>query len=168
MSSGLITPVNAPSLNPVSTKSAKNAYRNVNDNPGPSLTSIKEMPSSFLTSSINILNTPKKPKFQFRSPKLCRHQNIYATPFYHQISILLIRTFIILWRDRSLSAIRFAISFVTAFLIGWLYYGIGNDAGNALNNFRYCFYSIMFIMFTAFSSILVKCKRQTLVNSSNT
>ncbi|KAL9923077.1 ATP-binding cassette subfamily G member 4 isoform 1-T2 [Glossina fuscipes fuscipes] len=156
MSSGLITPVNAPSLNAVPARSAKNAYRNVNDNPGPSLTSIKETPTNFITNSINILNTAKKPKFQFHSPKLCRHQNIYATPFYHQISILLIRTFIILWRDRSLSAIRFAISFVTAVLIGWLYYGIGNDAGNALNNFRYCFYSIMFIMFTAFSSILVK------------
>uniref|UniRef100_A0A1A9WZY3 ABC transporter domain-containing protein n=1 Tax=Glossina brevipalpis TaxID=37001 RepID=A0A1A9WZY3_9MUSC len=151
MISGLITPVNAPSLNAVSVKSMRNAGAT------PSLISIKEIPTNFLTKPTNVLNiATEKPKFQFHSPNLCGQQNIYATPFYHQINILLIRTFTILWRDRSLSAIRIIISLVTAFLIGWLYYGIGNDAGNALNNFRYCFYSIMFIMFTAFSSILVK------------
>ncbi|XP_073827153.1 ATP-binding cassette sub-family G member 1 [Musca autumnalis] len=89
-------------------------------------------------------------------PNLCKSENIYATPFYRQLGILLLRTFLILWRDKSLTLIRFIIHMVTALLIGFLYFGIGNEAENALNNFRYCFYSIMFIMYSAFSSILVK------------
>lgn len=87
-----------------------------------------------------------------------RSSNVYGTPFYRQLSILLLRTFLILWRDKSLTFIRFGTNLATAFIIGFLYYNIGNDAGNVLNSFRYCFYSIMFIMYTAFSSILVKCK----------
>ncbi|XP_075151194.1 ATP-binding cassette sub-family G member 1-like [Haematobia irritans] len=93
-----------------------------------------------------------------QSKGLCKSENIYATPFYRQLGILLLRTFLILWRDKSLTLMRFIIHLVTALLIGFLYYGIGNEAENALNNFRYCFYSIMFIMYSAFSSILVKCK----------
>lgn len=47
---------------------------------------------------------------------------------------------------------RLAIHLVVATLIGTLYVGIGNDASNVFNNFRYIFFSIMFLMFTAFSS----------------
>lgn len=93
-----------------------------------------------------------------QQPNMCKRENIYATPFYRQLGILLLRTFLILWRDKSLTLMRFLIHLVTALMIGFIYYGIGNEAENALNNFRYCFYSIMFIMYSAFSSILVKCK----------
>lgn len=95
---------------------------------------------------------------RFQGCRQTAGNKVYGTPFHRQLRILLLRTFLLLWRDKSLTCIRFGTNLVTAFIIGFLYYNIGNDAGNALNSFRYCFYSIMFIMYTAFSSILVKCK----------
>lgn len=126
------------------------------------LTPIKEV-GSRLGDSRGILDEPSTADDsgccqQMESPKLCKRENIYATPFYRQLSILLVRTFLILWRDKSLTTLRFVIHLITAIMIGSIYYGIGNEAENAFNNFRYCFYSIMFIMYSAFSSILVKCK----------
>jgi ATP-binding cassette subfamily G (WHITE) protein 1 len=67
-------------------------------------------------------------------------------------------------RDRSMTAIRFMIHFLVAGLIGVMYIGIGNDASHAYNNFKYIFFSIMFLMFTAFSSTQMTCKRKNLMN----
>ncbi|XP_067625363.1 ABC transporter G family member 18 [Eurosta solidaginis] len=97
---------------------------------------------------------PRKPNVQLVTGHLCKRENVYATPFYRQLSILLTRSFLILWRDSSLTTLRFSIHFGVALLIGFLYYGIGNDAANAMNIFRYAFYTVMFISFCAFSSIL--------------
>ncbi|XP_017117022.2 ABC transporter G family member 2 [Drosophila elegans] len=97
-----------------------------------------------------------RPALELDPSHLCKQQNIYATPFYRQLSILLLRTFLLIWRDSSLTTMRFAIHLVTGLLIGTLYFGIGNDAAHTLNIFRYLFYTIMFIMYCAFSGILVK------------
>ncbi|XP_055917419.1 ATP-binding cassette sub-family G member 1 [Eupeodes corollae] len=97
-------------------------------------------------------STPKK---TLDANMICTGENFYAAPFYLQILILLERTFLILWRDKGLTLMRIVIHLIMATLVGILYYGIGNDAGNALNNFRYIFYTLMFVMYTAFSSILV-------------
>nr|XP_014086513.2 ABC transporter G family member 6 [Bactrocera oleae] len=99
---------------------------------------------------------PRKSRISIDTGHLCKSDNIYATPFYRQLAILLTRTFLLLWRDKSLTTLRFSIHFGVALLIGFLYYDIGNDAANAMNIFRYTFYTIMFIMFCAFSSILTK------------
>ncbi|XP_055839893.1 ATP-binding cassette sub-family G member 1 isoform X8 [Episyrphus balteatus] len=95
------------------------------------------------------------PKNTITAHKLCKRENVYATPFYLQTIILLERTFLILWRDKGLTLLRIVVHLIMAALVGILYYGIGNDAGNALNNFRYIFYTLMFVMYTSFSSILV-------------
>ncbi|XP_037820739.1 ATP-binding cassette sub-family G member 1 [Lucilia sericata] len=173
MAAGLMTPVMAPIFTPAcnsnNSSPAPNGhcptatYPNHSNHYTKPLTPIKEM-SSRIGNSKGILNESNDNSTtddtgcckQLESPKLCKSENIYATPFYRQLGILLLRTFLILWRDKSLTTIRFIIHLVTALLIGCLYYGIGNQAENALNNFRYCFYSIMFIMYSAFSSILVK------------
>ncbi|XP_061389329.1 ATP-binding cassette sub-family G member 1 [Musca vetustissima] len=159
MASGLMTPVTAPVL---PTPTTTTTTSGTNNKP---LTPIKEM-ASRLGDSHGLLSDNTKdldsssaengccPAQQ--QPNLCKSENIYATPFYRQLGILLLRTFLILWRDKSLTLIRFVIHLITALMIGFIYYGIGNEAENALNNFRYCFYSIMFIMYSAFSSILVK------------
>lgn len=96
-----------------------------------------------------------KPKNSSDTHKVCKPDKFYATPFYLQTLILLERTFLILWRDKGLTCMRIVIHLIMASLVGILYYGIGNDAGNALNIFRYIFYTLMFVMYTAFSSILV-------------
>lgn len=175
MASGLMTPVTAPLLSPPISAAPNNKYQryssNSNNKP---LTPIKEMCSRIGDShgiledvavnrhSSDIVNsstkTKSKPKIQLETPNLCKSENIYATPFYRQLSILLVRTFLILWRDKSLSLMRLVIHLITALMIGSIYYGIGDTAENVLNSFRYCFYSIMFIMYCAFSAILVKCE----------
>ncbi|KAH8334413.1 hypothetical protein KR059_009954 [Drosophila kikkawai] len=97
-----------------------------------------------------------KPALELDPSHLCNRENIYATPFYRQLSILLLRTFLLIWRDSSLTTMRFAIHIITGLLIGTLYFGIGNDGAQTLNIFRYIFYTIMFVMYCAFSGILVK------------
>lgn len=101
---------------------------------------------------------PSMPSLDLDPAQLCKRENVYATPFYRQLSILLVRTFLLIWRDSSLTTMRFSIHIATGILIGFLYFGIGNDAYNSKNIFNYIFYTIMFIMYCAFSGILVKCK----------
>lgn len=143
---GIITPVKAPQL------VAHSGYH-------PPLSPLIESSSSPI-SPIDI--SYKKPKtkisLQIDTSRWCRKSETYATSFCRQLSLLLMRAFLILWRDRSLTAMRLLIHFVVAMLIGILYLGIGNDASNVFNNFRYIFFSIMFLMFTAFSSITLACK----------
>ncbi|XP_036327728.1 ATP-binding cassette sub-family G member 1 isoform X2 [Rhagoletis pomonella] len=110
----------------------------------------------YRSKSDNRLTKPKKPKMSIDTGHLCQSENVYSTPFFRQLGILLVRTFLLIWRDSSLTTMRFAIHFAASLLIGLLYYDIGNDAANAINVFRYAFYTIMFIMFCAFSSILTK------------
>lgn len=53
---------------------------------------------------------------------------------------------------------RFIIHCTMAPLIGLLYFGIGDEAEHVRDNLNYVFYSIMFLMFTAFSAMSVACK----------
>lgn len=88
----------------------------------------------------------------------CRNGDQYATSFGRQLSLLVVRTFLNMWRDRSLTAMRLFVHCCIALLIGTMYVGIGNDAANVFNIFRYVFFSIMFTMFTAFSAMTLVCK----------
>lgn len=80
------------------------------------------------------------------------------TSFYFQLYVLLKRTFLILSRDPTLTYSRLGVHFLIAIFIGILYFGIGEDASNVLNNFNYLFFSAMFLMYTAFSCVTITCK----------
>ncbi|XP_022228236.2 ATP-binding cassette sub-family G member 1 [Drosophila obscura] len=164
MAAGLITPVTAP----VMVTSGLPAHYHQSNNFKP-LTPIKELSSRVWDSQTPGIgsksggscckpkkNKKTKPALELDPSHLCNRDNIYATPFYRQLSILLLRAFLLIWRDSSLTTMRFAIHLITGLMIGALYFGIGNDAANTLNIFRYVFYTIMFIMYCAFSGILVK------------
>uniref|UniRef100_A0A182JLA7 Uncharacterized protein n=1 Tax=Anopheles atroparvus TaxID=41427 RepID=A0A182JLA7_ANOAO len=101
------------------------------------------------------LAKPKKlaKKLSFNPEKWCGRDEVYTTSFCRQFYLLLLRTFLILSRDRSLMTMRFVIHAIIAPLIGLLYFGIGNQAAQIFNNYNYVFFSIMFLMFTAFSSM---------------
>ncbi|KAJ8922887.1 hypothetical protein NQ315_007922 [Exocentrus adspersus] len=60
----------------------------------------------------------------------------YPTSFCNQFCVLLKRTFLILTRDRTLAYAR-----------------LGEDASNVLNNFNFMFFSVMFLMLTAFNCV---------------
>lgn len=133
MSNGLITPVRAPSIG----HSSK-----VPQTPVMELMQLK----------------PKKAGLKINPSKCCKRDDRYPTTFLRQFYIILLRSFLILWRDRSLTAMRVCIHLFVAPIIGLLYFGIGNDGYHTYNNYKYAFFSIMFLMYTAFSSIILVCK----------
>lgn len=136
MQAGLVTPVKAPLLTP---------------KPMPSLSPLAE--TAMLKMKPKIRDTLK-----IDTAKLCQDNGTYATSFCRQLFVLIARTFLLLWRDPALTFWRIVIHLTIGLLIGTLYYGIGNDANMIFNNFRYIFLSIMFLMYTAYSSLTVRCK----------
>lgn len=135
MQTGLVTPVKAPIL---ITK------------PSPSLSPLAE------TAMLKM--KPKIRTLQIDTANLCVDNGTYATSFCRQLIVLIARSFLLLWRDPSLTFWRVIIHLTIALLIGTLYYDIGNDANMIFNNFRYVFLSIMFLMYTAYSSLTIRCK----------
>lgn len=101
--------------------------------------------------------SPLLPKIDTADSHLCSNEG-YASSFWRQLSLLMMRSFLNMWRDKSLTTMRLCIHICIALLIGTLYFNIGNDAKNMFNIFRYIFFSIMFLMFTAFSSMTLACK----------
>lgn len=98
-------------------------------------------------------------KLQILDPKsYCNDSDLYSTSFLRQSYYLLIRAFLLLTRNPSMCLMRVFIHFFVAIGIGLIYQGMGDSAKNMMNNFRYVFYSIMFLMFTAFSSLQTTCE----------
>lgn len=135
MQNGLVTPVKAPNLAVM---------------PIP--------PLSPLTEQAMLKMKPKIRTIKIDTTKLCVDDGTYAASFCRQLVILIARSFLLLWRDPSLTMSRVAIHLIISLLIGTLYFGIGNDAHMVFNNFRYIFLSIMFLMYTAYSSLTIRCK----------
>lgn len=166
MAAGQLTPVTAPIMS-----TGPQPARTFNFKP---LTPINELSSRIWDSQTGVTASetegncckPKKkkkpkptmPSLDLDPAQLCKRENVYATPFYRQLGILLVRTFLLIWRDSSLTTMRFCIHIATGILIGFLYFSIGNNGLEAMNISKYVFYSIMFVMYCAFSGILVKCK----------
>lgn len=140
MESGLVTPVKAPTMS-------------LRGEVSSSLPPVIESPSIEFN-----LKKPKIIPFQLDTRKFCRNNGTYATSFWRQWYLLMIRSFLCISRDRTLTAMRFAVHACIGLLIGILYFGIGNDASMIFNNFRYIFLSIMFLMFTSFSGMSIQCK----------
>lgn len=133
MENGLMTPVKAPIFNV---------------KPDPMLEEATAM----------IKMKPKIRTIQIDAAKLCVDNGTYAASFCRQLVILITRSFLLLWRDPSLTMSRLIIHLIISLLIGTLYYDIGNNAHMVFNNFRYIFLSIMFLMYTAYSSLTIRCE----------
>uniref|UniRef100_A0A0U9HU30 Putative ABCG protein n=1 Tax=Chrysomela populi TaxID=154003 RepID=A0A0U9HU30_CHRPP len=80
-------------------------------------------------------------------------QGSYATSSCHQLVVLLKRAFLIVTRDRTLAYSRMLTHTLIALFIGILYSGIGTEASNMQNNFNFMFFSVMFLMMTAFNCV---------------
>lgn len=84
---------------------------------------------------------------------------IFATSFARQWFLLTLRTIRCYSRDRTLTlTMRPVLHFLIALMIGTLYYNIGDDASMMFDNYRYVFMTLIFLMYTAFSSMTVLCK----------
>lgn len=98
-------------------------------------------------------------KLQILDPKkYCNDSDLYSTSFLRQFYYLLIRAFLLITRNPSMSLMRILIHVGVALAIGMIYQGVGDSAKNMMNNFRYVFYTVMFLMFTAFSSLQTTCE----------
>lgn len=158
MEAGLMTPVTAPIIE----TTLSTPMATIEEEIPAAAWGSKEMTSGGcfveLESKKDCRKKKKKLSLQIDPSKLCPHESRYMSSFSNQLILLLQRTFLILWRDKSLTRSRIIIHALMGTFVGILYYGIGNDASNMLNNFRYIFFSIMFLMYTSFSSIILNCK----------
>lgn len=57
-----------------------------------------------------------------------------------------------------LTYFRVCLHCAVGILLGLFYYGIGSDAAYVFDNFNLLFFSLMFLMYTALSSMLISCK----------
>ncbi|KAK9730384.1 ABC-2 type transporter [Popillia japonica] len=78
----------------------------------------------------------------------------YTTSFLNQLYVLLKRTFLVLSRNKTLTISRIGTHLAIALILGILYFGIGRDASNMLNNFNFIFFSVMFLMLTAMNCVI--------------
>ncbi|KAG5671645.1 hypothetical protein PVAND_001836 [Polypedilum vanderplanki] len=83
------------------------------------------------------------------------NSSTYSPSFLSKFNDLLVRNFIIMFRDKSLFKIRMFMHIMTGLLLGLLYYDIGNDAQNIIDNFRLIFVALSFLTYTAYYSIMV-------------
>ncbi|XP_070150083.1 ATP-binding cassette sub-family G member 4 [Polyergus mexicanus] len=73
----------------------------------------------------------------------------FPTNGWVQFWILLKRTFLSQMRDMTLTRVRLISHIIVGFLIGAIYYDIGNEASEVMSNAGCVFFTVMFLMFTA-------------------
>lgn len=76
----------------------------------------------------------------------------------NEIFQLIIRNFLNNSRDKTLILLRFGVHFVLGIFIGIMYFGIGQDASNILNVYKFLFFNVFVLMFSAFSSLQTTCE----------
>ncbi|GJQ74986.1 hypothetical protein Trydic_g9608 [Trypoxylus dichotomus] len=113
------------------------------------------------------VRSPNIPGFRWldktkRRPKsdIC-YDDHYTASFVNQLYVLLKRTFLILSRDKTLTISRIATHVCIALFLGILYFGIGRDASNMLNNFNFLFFTVMFLMMTAMNCVITTFPSET-------
>jgi ATP-binding cassette, subfamily G (WHITE), member 1 len=68
------------------------------------------------------------------------------------------RNFLKNYRDKTLTIMRLVIHTAVGFFVGLMYLGIGQEASNILNIYKFLFFNVFVLMFTAFSSLQTVCK----------
>ncbi|CAG9829456.1 unnamed protein product [Diabrotica balteata] len=80
--------------------------------------------------------------------------NSYPTSTINQFLVLTKRSFLMLSRDRTLTYFRLGTHSAIALFLGTLYFGVGLDAANINDNFSFMFFTVMFLMMTAFNCVV--------------
>ncbi|XP_031623098.1 ATP-binding cassette sub-family G member 4 [Contarinia nasturtii] len=73
----------------------------------------------------------------------------YPTSQFRQFWTVLKRTLLFSRRDWTLMYLRLFAHILVGFLIGALYYDIGNDGGKVLSNLGFLFFNMLFLMYTS-------------------
>lgn len=80
------------------------------------------------------------------------------TSNWEQFRILHKRMTIQMWRDSNYLKLRIYMHILLGFLIGSLFWDMGNDASKTLFNFGFCFTIMIFFMYIPMMPILLECK----------
>lgn len=91
------------------------------------------------------------------SPEITSPQR-YPTSQFHQFWIVLKRTLLFSYRDWTLMYLRLFAHLLVGFLIGALYYDIGNDGAKVLSNLGFLFFNMLFLMYTSMTITILSCK----------
>lgn len=75
----------------------------------------------------------------------------FSSRFYD----LLMRNFLISYRDKSFFYIRMFMHIAVGGLLGLIYYDIGNNASQIFNNFRLIFLALSFLVYTSYYSTMM-------------
>lgn len=75
--------------------------------------------------------------------------------FSSQFYDLLVRNFLISYRDKSFVYIRMFMHVAVGVLLGLIYFGIGNEATQIFNNFKLIFVALSFLVYTSYYSTMM-------------
>ncbi|KAJ0175723.1 hypothetical protein K1T71_008882, partial [Dendrolimus kikuchii] len=106
------------------------------------------------------LTTLPSPKDDSTSRILVKLKSTYSTPPWIQFCILTRRALLSTWRNPSFTLMITGIHCAMALLVGYLFYNIGHDAKYVRDNYNFLYYSLMFLMFTAFSAVSINFPEQ--------
>ncbi|KXJ83645.1 hypothetical protein RP20_CCG003004 [Aedes albopictus] len=81
----------------------------------------------------------------------------YPTSEFHQFWVVLKRTLLFSRRDWTLMYLRLFAHILVGFLIGALYYDIGNDGAKVLSNLGFLFFNMLFLMYTSMTITILSC-----------
>lgn len=95
-----------------------------------------------------------------KAASIATKQN-YSSSFAAQFIQLLWRNLLFSKRDKMLTLIRLAVHLIVGFMIGSLYFGIGNEAKQIFNIFRFVAIAVGFLAYSGFYSLMVRCKINT-------
>lgn len=82
----------------------------------------------------------------------------YPTSQFHQFWTVLKRTLLFSRRDWTLMYLRLFAHIMVGFLIGALYYNIGNDGAKVLSNLGFLFFNMLFLMYTSMTITILSCE----------
>lgn len=83
---------------------------------------------------------------------------LYSSSFVSQFTQLMRRNILFLMRDKMLLWIRLAVHLIVGLMIGFIYFGIGNDASQIFNIFRFVAIAVGFLAYSGFYSLMVRCE----------
>lgn len=77
----------------------------------------------------------------------------YALSYLKQVRHLSHRSILISSRDKSLVILRISLHLVLGITFGYIYAGVGDEASNFLDNYRYIITSVVFQLYTSYWSL---------------
>ncbi|KAL4716387.1 hypothetical protein ACJJTC_006749 [Scirpophaga incertulas] len=101
------------------------------------------------------LTTLPAPKEDSTNKILLKMKSTYSNPVWKQFATLTRRSLLSLWRNPSFTVMITGIHCSMALFIGCLFHNIGEDAKYVRDSYNMLYFSLMFLMFTAFSSVSI-------------